>query len=111
MPPTLLRYLMMNRAGTRIGRATWVYLALWAVFLVVVQVLVHLTKAVALETVEPLLLWFALLSPAILLLNRFDNSGPTVEERRAAARAEAALRERNWVYRFGIWLGRKFHKE
>lgn len=76
----LLLYLTKNRAGTRTGRATWVYLGLWAVLLVANQVLVHTLHVVSLETTWPIFVWFAFLSPLILLLNRLDRSGPTPEE-------------------------------
>jgi len=83
----LFRYLTMNRAGTRIGRATWVYLGLYVVFLVANDIPVHKMQVLTLSTTEHFFMWFALLSPLILLLNRFDRSGPTLEEAREAAKS------------------------
>lgn len=111
----LLRYLMMNRAGTRAGRATWLYLAVWATFLVANDVLVHRWHTLTNSQTEPAFIWFALLSPAILLLNRLDRSGPTAEQAQQTARAHAAAerardlarRESTLAFRLGRWLRRR----
>lgn len=111
----LLRYLMMNRAGTRTGRATWVYLALWAIVLAANDILVHQLHVLANSETELAFMWFALLSPVILLLNRLDCSGPTLEEAQEAARARAAAqrarglatRDSTLAFRLGRWLRRR----
>ncbi len=88
----ILRWLSCNRAGTRIGRATYLYFAVIAMI-----VLVHPRDDIA--------MWSTLLSPAILLLNRLDASGPTPAEAKAA---HAARQQRSWGYRLGQWFARRF---
>lgn len=95
----LLLYLMKNRAGTRTGRATWLYLGLWAIFLIANTLLVHTFHVVPLSVTWPIFVGFAFLSPLILLLNRLDRSGPTIEESRQAASALAAAKEAERIAR------------
>jgi hypothetical protein len=67
----ILRWLICNRAGTRIGRATYLYFAAIAVIVLVCPR-------------DDIAMWSTLLSPVILLLNRLDESGPTAVEAKAA---------------------------
>ena len=95
IPPTLFRYLILNRQQTRAGKATWLYLGLWVTFIVLNQVIVHSIHAVSVEAMGPAYVVFVLASPIILLLNRLDTSGPTRAEvdeaiRAATVQAEAA---------------------
>ena len=111
----LLTYLTLNRAGTRIGRATWLYFGLWALLLITNQLLVHTMHVVSPSVTELVFMGFAFLSPLILLLNRLDRSGPTIEEAGEAARTLAAARETERIarrestlaYRLGKWVGRR----
>ena len=111
----LLRYLTMNRAGTRIGRATWVYFAIWAIVLVANNILVHQLHFLSNSDTETAFMCFILLSPGILLLNRLDRSGPTLQEAQAAAQARAAARrardlatrDSTVAFRLGRWLRRR----
>lgn len=74
MPPTILRFLMMNRNGTRVGKWTWIYLAICAVVLVLNTIFVHILGSLSLaDTETPLMIWF-LASPAMLLLNRLKSN-------------------------------------
>lgn len=102
--------LMRNRAGTRVGRATWVYFALWALLMIVIDVM---RDSLSEAQVMWLLLTFALVSPFILLLNRRDLSGPTREELDRAALirnvAELANRRSTLSYRLGRWIGKRRH--
>lgn len=93
---TIFLRLMFNRAGTRFGRATWVYLAY-----ILALLLLHLP--------ENTTMWLGLTAPIILLFNRFDRSGPTIEEARARAKdkQEASLAYR-FGTRFGSWIRRHF---
>jgi hypothetical protein len=97
-------------AGTRAGRATWLYFALWALLLIVNELLVHTLHVVPLSTLWPVFMGFALLSPLILLLNRLDRSGSTIEEVKEAAEALAATKEAEikstLPYRLGRWTGK-----
>lgn len=93
IPPSLLRYLILNRQQTRAGRATWLYLSLWAAFLVLDQVFVHELHVATTEGMDPFFLGFALASPLLLLLNRLDTSGPTQAQAEEAARASSERRE------------------
>jgi hypothetical protein len=106
----LFVYLLLNRAGTRTGRATWLYFWLWALLLIVNELLVHTLHVVLLSTSWPVFMGFALLSPLILLLNRLDRSGPTIEEVREAEAALAATKEAEiestLSYRLGRWTGK-----
>ena len=78
----LLHYLTYNRAGTRIGRATWLYFGLWTLLLITNELLVHIP--------EIIFIGFGFLSPLILLFNRLDRSGPPIEEAEKAAKARSS---------------------
>ena len=88
---------MYNRAGTRTGRATWGYLAYIATL-----ILLHLP--------EHITMWLVLTAPIILLFNRLDRSGPTVEEVRAR---EKSRMDSSSAYHYGIqfskWIRRRLH--
>jgi hypothetical protein len=86
----LVNFLILNQAGTRMGRATWLYFALWAIVIYIAS--------------KQILTCFALLSPLILLLNRLDTSGPTKEEVEQVSREVAA--EKEIKYLLGKWVGR-----
>ena len=102
--------LMRNRAGTRLGRATWVYFALWSLLMVSVDAVRDSLPEVQAMWI---LLAFSLVSPFILLLNRRDQSGPTREDvdRAAQIRKVAGLANRRSTlsYRLGRWI-RKRHR-
>ena len=105
----------MNRAGTRIGRATWLYFGLWALLLIVMNAISPISPSDE-DTFFAFLAGFAVLSLLILLLNRLDTSGPTKEEferakRELAAKKEAvylATEKSKWSYRLGKWV--RHHK-
>ena len=72
---------LMNRSGTRIGRFTGPYFGLWALFIIVAKWI--FTQGVPPSDEGALSACFGvvtLLSLLLLLLNRFDTSGPTREE-------------------------------
>jgi len=94
----LLRYLIMNRQGTRLGRATWLYFA-------VVAAIIAASEAVA----QSVVMWLIFFSPLLLLLNRFDRSGPTMNRALAAEEAAKAHEAAVWhrvAYKLGKWVGR-----
>ena len=111
----LLRYLTMNRAGTRIGRATWVYFALWAIVLEANYILVHKLHLLSSSDTETASICFTFLSLGLLLLNRLDRSGPTLQEMQAAEKTRSAAqrardlatRESTLAFRLGRWLRRR----
>lgn len=67
---------IMNRSGTRIGRFTWFSFGLWALAFILAGAIPPSDR----DALSPFVfgLWF--LGYPILLLNRFDTSGPTREE-------------------------------
>lgn len=95
----LLLYLIKNRAGTRTGRATWLYLSLWAMFFIANTLLVHTFHVVPLSVTWPIFVGLTFLSPLILLLNRLDRSGPSIEESRQAASTLATTKEAERIAR------------
>ena len=111
----LIKFLTMNRAGTRIGRATWLYFGLWALLLIVMNAISPISPSDE-DTFFTFLAGFVVLSLLILLLNRLDTSGPTKEEferakRELAAKKEAvylATEKSKWSYRLGKWV--RHHK-
>ena len=100
---SMYHYLMLNRAGTRTGRATY---AFFAIFAILATALLN-----GVEPANPAFLLLYVLSPAVLLLNRLDRSGPTLEEVQEAARARAARdlarRDSTVAFRVGRWLRRR----
>jgi hypothetical protein len=72
---------LMNRSGTRIGRFTGPYFGLWALFIIVMK---WIFPTGVLPSDEDAFSTFfggvTVLSLLLLLLNRFDTSGPTREE-------------------------------
>ena len=96
-----------NRAGTRIGRFTWV----WWAWLAIVMVAGSLGFVTDFGT----LMWLWLSSYPLILLNRFDRSGPTIEVFREAQQIRDAAKEARYLarrestvaYRLGRWVSRK----
>lgn len=101
----LFQFLLYNSAGTRTGRATWVYFGVLIAGSIIGEQLHS----------ETFTMVVVLLSPLVLLLNRLDRSGPTREEldaqlaQRTAERehANSLKRETTWSYRLGRWVGRR----
>jgi hypothetical protein len=95
-----------NRAGTRIGLFTWVWWA-WIAIVMVAGDLGFVPDRAS--------MWLILSSYPLILLNRFDRSGPTIEEFREAQQIRAAAKEARYLarrestvaYRLGRWVGRK----
>ena len=72
MPFSLLKFLIYNRKGDRIGRATKVYLILWAIVFSIDYFLVHGLQCWTVEQNDPWIMGFALGSFFILPFNRLD---------------------------------------
>ena len=72
----LLAFLTLNRNSTRIGRFTWLALGFWGLAFVIAGAASPYDR----DVLSPIVygLWFG--GYPILLLNRFDSSGPTKEE-------------------------------
>jgi hypothetical protein len=67
---------LMNRSGTRIGRFTWPSLGLWALAFLLANAFPPPHQ----DAFSALVFGCWFLGYPILLLNRFDTSGPTREE-------------------------------
>jgi hypothetical protein len=72
---------LMNRSGTQIGRFTIPYFGLWALFIITMkQVFPSGVDASDESAFSACFGGVTVLSLLLLLLNRFDTSGPTREE-------------------------------
>jgi hypothetical protein len=69
---------LMNRSGTRIGRFTGPYFGLWALFIIVMKWIFPTSSDE--DAISACIGGVVVLSLLLLLLNRFDTSGPTREE-------------------------------
>ena len=81
---------LMNRSGTRIGRLTGPYFGLWALFIIVMKWIFPTGVPPSVE--DAFSAFFGgvtVLSLVLLLLNRFDTSGPT--------RGEFERARENWL--------------
>jgi hypothetical protein len=77
----LFTFLIMNRSGTRIGRFTGPYFGLWALFIIVMKWIFPTGIPPSDDDVAGAFFGgVTVLSLLLLLLNRFDTSGPTREE-------------------------------
>jgi hypothetical protein len=74
MPPSLLRFLMMNRSVTKVGVWTWRYLGAWVLTFLVHYFVVHRFGWWSVDQAEPFMIAWAFLSIGMLLLNRKDHS-------------------------------------
>jgi hypothetical protein len=89
---------LMNRSGTRIGRFTGPYFGLWALFIIVMKLIFPTPSDEG--AFSAFFGGVTVLSLLLLLLNRFDTSGPTREEFERA--------RENWLRsRPRLILGRK----
>ena len=68
----LLRFLIMNRNGTKIGKWTWLCVIIWFFVLAIHTIFVHILGWLSLSDTETPVTVLMLILPAMLLLNRFD---------------------------------------
>ena len=77
----LLFSFLMNRSGTRIGRFSGPYFGLWALFIIVAKwIFIQGVPSSDEDAFSACFGMVTVLSLLLLLLNRFDTSGPTREE-------------------------------
>jgi hypothetical protein len=72
----LLAFLTLNRTSTRIGRFTWVAFGLWGLAFFLAGVASPYDR----DILSPVVWGLWILGYPVILLNRFDSSGPTIEE-------------------------------